>query len=325
MTTAPTWSIQRKRQRTSPGDDVTSRTSVDADPDPDVSADTDDEAVDDADATQVDRSALGGERPAAVVVPTDYSAGQEWPLIVMLHGFSVDSQLQDLLFGLEGRADEYGYILILPDGTPNQDGNRFWNATDACCSFYGEDVDDVSYLWGLVEEARGRYAIDNRRIYFIGHSNGGFMSYRMACEHGDEIAAVVSLAGSSYFDPDDCAEAGPVSVLQIHGTGDETVLYDGIENGSLVGFDGKSYPGARELAERWATRAGCADAPTQFGEPIDYDPAADGAETTTESWPDCIDGRGVELWTMEGSAHIPFPGPEFMPTVLEFMFGHPRP
>ena len=64
--------------------------------------------------------------------------------------------------------------------------------------------------------------VDPYRIYVAGHSNGGFMSYRLACTHADRIAAIVSLAGATFDTPADCSPTEPVAVLQIHGTADDT-------------------------------------------------------------------------------------------------------
>ena len=111
-------------------------------------------------------------------------------------------------------------LYATPNGTQDLLALRFWNATDACCDFFGSGVDDSTYLANLVAAIDSAVGVDPRRRFFVGHSNGGFMSYRMACDHADEVAAVVSIAGATFDDTADCAPVRPVSTLQIHGTSD---------------------------------------------------------------------------------------------------------
>jgi polyhydroxybutyrate depolymerase len=93
-------------------------------------------------------------------------------------------------------------------------GARFWNATDACCDVDASGVDDSSYLAGLINEIGSHVAVDPRRVFVVGHSNGAFMSYRMACDHADTIAAIVSLAGAPPADPAACRPTEPVAILR---------------------------------------------------------------------------------------------------------------
>lgn len=241
---------------------------------------------------------LGGDRPAEVLLPDDYSTSRSWPLVILLHGYSASAMVQDGYFRLSDRRHDRGFITVLPNGTRDASGKRFWNATNACCNFADGDVDDVVYLSSLVSEANQRLAVDTERVYFMGHSNGGFMSYRMACELGSQISAIASLAGSSFDDAQDCAEDGQVGVLQIHGDSDDTVLYEGGE------FFGEAYPGAREVAQRWAGRNGCGADP-ETGDSIDAVSSIDGAETEVERWTNCDPSTSVELWTIEGGGLDP--------------------
>ena len=245
------------------------------------------------------RITIGGERPATLLLPTRPSA-QPLPLVMLLHGFGMTADLVDGYFGISSLADDGLIGLILPDGTPNPDGDRFWNATPECCKFAGQDVDDVGYLNGLIEEARDYAEFD--RLYLIGYSNGGFMSYRLACESLPGLTALVSVAGSSYVDSDHCDSPTPVSVLQIHGTADYLVRY---ENGAT--------PGAVELTRRWAERAGCDLEAVEELETIELDFSSAGPDTTVRRFREgCADGITIELWAMQDIGH----GPAFSPQVF---------
>ena len=236
---------------------------------------------------------LGGDRPATLLLPGDLSA--PIPLVVLLHGYTMSADSIDRFFGISDRVETDRFALIVPDGTENAVGDRFWNATLQCCDFARQQIDDVTYLSLLVAEARNHAEFD--RLYLIGYSNGGYMSYRLACEGLTGLTAIVSLAGSSFVDAEQCLYGSPISVLQIHGDADMLVPY---------ASGGSGPPGAVELVTRWAERAGCdTDAVVEL-DPIDLDGLVSGPETTVQRIREgCVDGITVELWTMEGVGHVP--------------------
>ena len=183
-------------------------------------------------------------------VPASYDAGLPAPLLILLHGYTGSGQDIDAYFDLGPAAEARGFVYAFPDGTYDSDGNRFWNATDACCDFDRSGVDDVAYLTDVIADIPAELAIDPKRIALVGWSNGGFMSYRMACDQADLVAAMVSLAGATFADPADCAPSEPVSVAQIHGTADDVIRYEGGE--PFTDTTGP-YPGAETTAATWAT------------------------------------------------------------------------
>jgi polyhydroxybutyrate depolymerase len=257
---------------------------------------------------------LGGERPARVLLPDAYDPAEPWPLVVLLHGHGATSVLQDTYLRLSAQRNAYGFITVLPEGRVSSTNQQFWNATEACCDFFDTGTDDVAYLTGLLDEAQARLAIDPNRIYFIGHSNGSFMSFRMACELGNRIAALASIAGSTFANEQNCRAPGDTAILHVHGTLDAVIFYDG---GALYG---KPYPGAREVVDRWAERKGCST-PERAGE-LDLDTQVAGSETERLRWTDCSADKPVELWTMTGSSHIPSFRPSFIENVLDFLFAN---
>jgi polyhydroxybutyrate depolymerase len=265
---------------------------------------------------------IGGERVAQVQIPSDYTTTTRYPLIIVLHGFGVDGQIQAAYLGLDQRVDSKQYVLVMPDGTESRTGTRFWNATPACCAFFEEDtlVDDVAYLRGLIEEAAATYSIDTSRIGLIGHSNGGFMALRMVCEASELVTAVVSLAGSTFADDASCAPAStPVSVLTMHGDEDARILYQG---GELVG---NAYPAEPETTRRFAAHAGCDSGNPVLAPNLDVLDNIDGAETTVLQYSGCAPGVDVTLWTMQGAPHIPGPWvASALDQVVGWITGHPR-
>lgn len=267
-----------------------------------------------------DPEPIGGARPTKIYVPKGYVKGEPRPLVVLLHGYGASGALQELLFQLAPEADRRGFLYIHPDGIPDKGGQRFWNATEACCDFGVERADDSAYLLGLVDEVAARYPVDPGRVYFTGHSNGSFMSLRLACDHADRVAAVVSLAGAMPVDVAACKPSRPVAVLHAHGDADEDIKYEG---GGFSG--GGTYPGARATVEAWAALNGCSlDADTS-PPPLDLEGGVPGAETTVARYAKgCQPGGHAELWTLQGGPHIPNLTPKWASATVDFLYAHAR-
>jgi len=273
---------------------------------------------------------VGGDRPVDVHVPASYEASSPSPLLIVLHGYGSTGSDHDAYFHLGDAAERRGVITAYPDGTTDSTGSQFWNATDACCNFDGRSVDDSKYLLGVVAAIKAHVAVDPKRIYVMGHSNGGFMSYRTACDHADVFAALISLAAATFAHARDCKPTAPVSVLEIHGTADDDVNFDG---GSVVGPVSPTplpaYPGAKETVRTWAAYDGCDPAATNSPKRVDVDAdvaaADDPSEATIETWAGCRNGAAVELWTMQGGVHVPTISKAFPDAVLDFLLAHPKP
>ena len=271
-----------------------------------------------APSTTTSTTVVSTARAYSKFIPSSYSKGTSLPLVVLLHGYGATGAMQESYMNFESVAETNKFILVYPDGTVDSSGKQFWNATDACCDFFSAVADDV-YLLSILKEMESNYSIDAKRIYFVGHSNGGFMSYRMACKYPDRIAAIASLAGASYFKTTDCGAKSPVSVLQVHGTKDGTILYDG---GQILGT---SYPGAVASASQWATFNQCTQNAVTRSTKFDLEPNITGDETSVTAWTNCQNSSEVELWTMEGAAHIPTLKSTFATKIWEFFAAHPKP
>jgi polyhydroxybutyrate depolymerase len=255
-----------------------------------------------------------GNRPFHLYVPRSYAKGRPAALIVALHGYSAKASDVVPYFGLAAPAEQRGFLVAVPDGTVDQVGNEFWNATNACCNFYGSGVDDSAYLSQLIGTVKRLYTVDNARVFVMGHSNGGFMTHRMACEHADEITAIAAVSGVLWTDPKLCKPSRPISVLQIHGTADETIAYDGGSNGA-----DRDYPGAEQTVAQWRSLDHCGTAADTTAPRADLDSAVAGAETQFIRY-SCAAGIRVELWRLNGSKHVPKLTPAFGAAVVDFFF-----
>ena len=260
------------------------------------------------------------EVPSVLVTPVRFVDG-ETPLIVSLHGFGGNSADHAAYVPLHERVNSHGFALLLPTGALGSNGNAFWNPTDLCCLGGKTGEDDVAFLSELV--ANAREVREFGRVYFFGYSNGGFMSYHMACKGLPGLRAVVSLAGTSFVEDSSCEGAPPVSVLHIHGTADEVILFGGDEIETVLTGNGKRvfYAGAQEMVMHWSRRAGCNwPEDLQPYATLDLDGYVPGAETQAfrvESG--CAEGITIELWAGEGSGHSPGFGETFLDAMVDWL------
>ncbi len=232
------------------------------------------------------------ERATPVISPSDWDGQEALPMVFLLHGLGSTAGRQDWYMGFSDQVDAMRFHLLLPEGLERpQDDQQSWDAGDYCCNLEAE-VDDVGFLLGLQDEMISDFGAQEQAIYF-GHSNGHYMSYRMACEAPDRIRAMGGLAGSVPWNAQDCAVGDPVNSLHIHGTEDESVPYEGKEG---------DHPSATESVARWAERAGCTE--TEAGGTMNLTRNKGKEETVVERYTGC--SHRVELWTMEDTAHIPW-------------------
>ena len=237
------------------------------------------------------------------------------PLVLLLHGYRASASIQEVYFKLAAESERRGFLYAMPDGTKDRRGNRFWNATDSCCDLFGSGVDDSAYLSEVLNAVKSAYTVDSRRVYLIGHSNGGFMAYRMACDHANEITAVVSLAGAMSSDARTCSPRRPVSVLEIHGTNDRTIRFAG---GTQAGH---AYPSVGTTVADWRRLDGCGDTPDTSARPKDLVSDLAGAETTVATYASgCRGGTTVALWTIVAGAHVPALTARFAPAIIDYLY-----
>lgn len=160
----------------------------------------------------------GAERDYRLRIPPEASSGPR-ALILNLHGFGSNAFQQEAYSQMNPVADTAGIFICYPNGVDNA-----WNVGWA----FGSSADDVGFIDALIDTLAANHGIDLERVYACGMSNGGFMSYRLACELNGRIAAVASVTGSmapAFLE--ECMPDRAVPILEIHGTADTTVPYNG--------------------------------------------------------------------------------------------------
>lgn len=221
----------------------------------------------------------GKDRTFRVYVPANLETNTPVPMVVMLHGGFGSGNQAEKAYNWDQLADKEGFVVLYPDGL-----RRTWNAGE-CCGFASKkNIDDVGFILDVIDAVSERIAIDQTRVYATGISNGGMMSYRLACET-DRFAAIAPVAATIQVD---CADPAPISVLHIHGLEDPLVRFDGEPGEGAANVDGPSVP---EVMATWRAIDACG-VPTSESE---------GVVTTEIS--SCAGGRTVELITVADAGH----------------------
>jgi polyhydroxybutyrate depolymerase len=266
-------------------------------------------------------------RPVNLYVPSTHDGQTAMPLVILLHGYGESGQQKEDYMKLGPLSEARGFLYCYPDGGFYlRRGVLAWNSTDALSDYENTPVDDAAYLRSVIEETGRRFAVDRKRVYLIGQSNGGFMVYRMACESADLIAGIASLAGATYLDPNRCAPSEPVNILHIHGTADATITYGGgATSRSDPPQNWPPYPGVVQTAQTWAGYNGASGPVSDAAPSLDLTTDVAGLDTVVTRYTTCPPGGTVELWTINGGSHVPTLSAEFSPLVIDWLLAHPKP
>ncbi len=177
------------------------------------------------------------------------------PLVFLLHGYTSNSDFAQLSYGMNAVADSNGFAVCYPQGTKDNSNINHWNANLNISS-----ADDVGFLTSLAADLQASHNLDLQRTFSCGMSNGGFMSYTLACEAPNVFKAVASVTGTiSGHDWTHCNPANPIPVLHIHGVDDDVVDYDGSMD-TTGGWGGAAK--VEDVVAYWATLNNCTSVDT---------------------------------------------------------------
>jgi polyhydroxybutyrate depolymerase len=225
------------------------------------------------------------------------------PLVVMLHGGFGTGEQAERSYHWDSEADNGHFLVAYPDGL-----NRAWNAGTCCGEPQRVNTDDVGFITAMVGAIEQEIPIDRARVYATGMSNGAMMALRLGCQT-DTFAAIAPVAGTQLTD---CSQARPTSVLQIHGTADDRVPYNG-GPGKAFATNGNPRvdgPSVESVNATWRSIDACGP------------PTSATAGSVTIQTSGCADGRTVELIAVAGAGHQ-WPGGA--PSPLLEQFGIPAP
>ena len=171
----------------------------------------------------------GMNRYYKVHVPQKYTSTKSAPLLFVLHGGGGDMEIQsnEEYYHQISKSESEGHIAIFPNGSSQFQSGKLgtWNAGKCCGKGRDKNVDDVGFIKEILKNVSQQLNIDKNRIYATGMSNGGMVSYRLACEMPDTFKAIASVAGTD--NTISCSPTKPISILHIHAKDDDHVLFNG--------------------------------------------------------------------------------------------------
>lgn len=224
----------------------------------------------------------GQVRSYTVFHPSSLDPSPLFPLVIAIHGYTVDAAWMEATTGFDDQATKSGFVVVYPDGV-----FQSWNAGSCCGDAPLQNVDDVAFVRQLIDRMVSTGHIDPKRVFVTGVSNGGMMAHRLACELSDQITAIASVSGALATNA--CKPTHPISVLEMHSTGDATVPYAGAFSVPLR----LSFPSTLSVMRHWAALDGCTAVPT----------VTQSAFSTTSTWRGCREGTVIVLDAVNGAVH----------------------
>lgn len=244
----------------------------------------------------------GRRRTYRVYAPPKLDRTKPAPLVVALHGYAMTSAMMPAFTGLNRKADREGFVVAYPDGTGLV---QEWNAGRFPPRPESKKANDVAFIARVLDDVCARLPIDKSRVYCTGMSNGGMMSYRVANELSDRIAAVAPVAGTMSIPK--ATPRRPVPLMHIHCRGDSVVPYAGRRGLSRY----RMFESAPDSAAAWAKAIGCSATPKE-----EALKPADGSKTRVlrQTWSGS-GGAEVVLISIDGGEHL-WPGQPFLLPVV---------
>jgi polyhydroxybutyrate depolymerase len=244
-------------------------------------------------------------------VPTSYNKTQSIPLVLVFHGTGARGSDMEQVTGLSQLADQENFIVAYPQGLKDNNGQTFW----ASIGTTQQGIDEIRYVDDLLDNLEQSFCIDEQRIYATGFSNGGGMSWYLACNLSERIAAFAPVSGNFYDLDTGCNIKRGVPILDVHGTGDTVVPYMG---GPAPEKPDLPLPSVPQWLNEWAKRDHCAQGPNTFFQ---------NGNVTGEEWIRCRDGSSIVHYRIEGGGHA-WPAsldgsPSASETIWNFFKQHP--
>jgi polyhydroxybutyrate depolymerase len=244
--------------------------------------------------TQSGSITVGGRaRSYLLHVPSGHDANKKMALVLVLHGATQSPEGAERMSGMSKLADREDFLVAYPSGTGRLSRVPTWNSGNCCGYALANKVDDVGFIRAMIDKLEREYSIDPKRVYVTGISNGAMMSYRLACELSEKIAAIAPVEGAQNLD---CRPSSPVSAIIFHGTADRLVPFNGGSTPYQLAGRRNDTPVADTVAF-WAKEDGCASAPQR----------EESSEVHTTIYSGCEGGTGVALYAIQGGHHM-WPG-----------------
>jgi polyhydroxybutyrate depolymerase len=238
-------------------------------------------------------------RTYIVHIPPKYDPQQPMPVVLAFHGGGSNAEQMVKFCGLNETADKHGFIVVYPSGTGRLEKLLTFNGGNCCGYAMTNKVDDVAFTKGLLDDLAKVVNVDPKRVYATGMSNGAIMSYLLASELSDRIAAIAPVGGP--MGTETCNPKRPVPVIHFHGKGDEFAPFKG---GKGKGVSGTDFYSVDHSIKAWVKANGCKAEPTIVEIP---DKAKDGTKAAVMTYGGGREGAEVVLVAIDGMGHT-WPG-----------------
>jgi polyhydroxybutyrate depolymerase len=249
-----------------------------------------------------------------VHVPPGYDGSKRLPLVLSFHGAFAWAEVQRKQSHMNDVADKNDFIVVYPEGTGLLDKRYTWNAGNSPGYAQRENVDDVGFVRALLDELPKQYAVDTKRVYATGMSNGGMLCYRLGCELSERIAAIGVVAADMGVDGP--LPKRPVPVIHFHGVRDPIKMFHG-GKGKVLGVEHRA---VSTVIAWWIKANNCQPEPVEVKKEKDYfetkyapTPGKKGAPVVLytipeggHTWPGGVDvsahlGTGKMITTLDAS------------------------
>lgn len=254
----------------------------------------------------------GHKRLFYVHVPEQVKGQADIPTVLVFHGGGGSAEGMADMVRMEKTADKYGFMVVYPEGIGSKLGKfHTWNAGKCCAKAAEENIDDVGFVSKMIDQLVTNDNADPKRVYATGHSNGGMISYRLACELSDKIAAIAPNGGQDQK-RETCPLTRPVPVLHIHGKADNCAPYEGGDQcggcfetlfksiGLPFKQERRSCEPVEDMTAQWAQFNGCSAQTVQSFQKGDV---------ACNSYTECDGNAEVTLCAVENAGHS-WPGQE---------------
>jgi polyhydroxybutyrate depolymerase len=242
----------------------------------------------------------GRTRNYLVHVPKIDSPPANWPVVLVYHGGGSNSEVMIRFCGMNEKADEAGFISVYPSGTGRLPRVLTYNGGNCCGRAIVDKVDDIAFTRAVLDDLEKVVVVDKKRVFATGMSNGAIMSYRVASELADRIAAIAPVAGP--MGTEACSPSQPVPVCHFHGIDDAFAPYKG-GNGTRSRTRTEFYSVDHSI-QAWVKANGCDTTPKTEELPKQVE---DGTSVTRTTYSRGKGGSEVVLYTIRGMGHT-WPG-----------------
>ncbi|MEJ8842010.1 PHB depolymerase family esterase [Lacibacter sp. H375] len=229
----------------------------------------------------------GLSRSYVLNLPPDYYDNTGFALVIAMHGGGGSATQFESTSKLTEKANASGFIVVYPEGTGVI---NTWNAGTCCGSSVSNNINDVKFISMLIDKLVAAYKINPKKVYATGHSNGGMMSYRLACELSNKIAAIAP-NGSTMVVTQACNPARAVPVLHMHSKLDQHVVYTG---GYGNGVSGVYCPPLDSVLNVWSLKNSCA---------IQAQVIVNNSNYTHKRWLNCTNNVTIDYYLTNDGGH----------------------